>query len=59
MAYRIETFLNGYWDAQAVGRDEDNRFATEEEAETQIDALRELGDEWASAEYRVVEIEAE
>jgi hypothetical protein len=34
-----------------------NKFATQQDAWTQIGELKKLGDEWASAEYRVVEVE--
>jgi len=33
-----------------------NEFATREEAEAAIEELRKLGDEWATAEYRVREM---
>jgi transcription elongation GreA/GreB family factor len=34
----------------------ENRWATREEAEQAIEEARRLGDEWAAAEYRVVEV---
>lgn len=33
-------------------------YATIEEAESDIEAMKRLGDEWATAEYRVVEADA-
>jgi len=37
-----------------VGDPRANRFADASEAEEAIESLRDLGDEWATAEYRVV-----
>lgn len=52
--YQIETrSTTGNWDGH-VG--DGNAFATQAEAEAAIGSLRAMGDEWASAEYRVVEI---
>lgn len=41
------------WDSHLVGQ---GVFATRGEAEAAIVELRALGDEWATAEYRVVEV---
>lgn len=54
-SYQIETRgTNGQWTAN-VG--DQNRFASEAEAEQAIESLRGLGDEWAAAEYRVAELQ--
>lgn len=44
------------WSADSVGDADANRFETIDEAEQAIEALRQLGDEWATAEYRVREM---
>lgn len=60
--YRIETRAQGCrdargWTTEGVAPDmRDNRFGTRAEAETAIAELRALGDEWAAADYRVVEV---
>jgi hypothetical protein len=52
--YQIETRTkpNAGWTTYGLG--EPNEFATAEEAESAIESLRALGDDWAAAEYRVV-----
>lgn len=48
----------GHWDNSQVGSDiEDNRFATEQDAWDAIEELRNLGDDWADAEYDVREVD--
>jgi hypothetical protein len=61
MTYQIESRIPDstdvearQWSAYAVGMP-GNNFATREEAEAAIEDLRKLGEEWASAEYRVTE----
>lgn len=51
--YRVEMLDDhGIWQEDLVGSD--NFCATEREAQESIESLRELGDEWAGQEYRVV-----
>lgn len=57
MTYRIETRHNDQW--VLVQEESENWFDTREEAEQGIAELRKLGDDWASAEYRIVEEENE
>ena len=52
--YAIETLRDGAWTADGLG--EDNEFATAEAAEQMIPELRLIGDDWASAEYRVTAV---
>lgn len=54
--YQIEMFVDGAWDASAVGS-LGNQFDSEAEAKAEIEELRKLGDDWADGEYRVVETE--
>jgi hypothetical protein len=54
--FRIETLEGGAWIADAIG--DSNEFATRAEAERAIDALRVLGDEWATAVYCVAEVQS-
>lgn len=55
-AWKIEARdRNGHWDAACVASEESaNWFSSEAEALEAIESLRALGDEWATAEYRVV-----
>lgn len=56
MTYQIETQdAFGNWTDQGLGTG-DNEFATTEEAEAMIEQLRTIGDDWADATYRVVEV---
>ena len=43
----------GQWTADGIG--EPNLFATREEAEEAIEALRALGEEWADSTYDIAE----
>lgn len=53
--YRIETRDNwGNWTPDEIGNSSDNFFDSVDEAVEVIEALRALGDEWATTEYRVV-----
>jgi hypothetical protein len=53
--YEIETQLrSGEWSAEAVG--DRNEFDTETEALAAIGQLKEIDEEWAVAEYRVVAV---
>lgn len=54
--YQIETRgpASRDWTTDGIGAA--NEFATEAEAEATIEALRNLGDDWAEAEYRVTEV---
>ncbi len=59
MTFQIESrntasSLTSEWDIDGIG--EPNAFDTYEEAEAAIEELRQLGDDWAAAEYRVVEV---
>lgn len=56
-AYQIETrrSVARGWTTEGLGPG-DNRFSTPAEAEAAIAGLRALGDEWAAADYRVVEV---
>ena len=59
MAYQIESKgPDGNWLAEYVGDPDGNTFETAAEAAAYIPELRKLGDGWAEAEYRVVEISA-
>ena len=53
--FQIEsrTHRDNQWSADGIG--EPNEFTTIEDADDAIRQLQELGDEWADAEYRVVE----
>lgn len=53
--YEILTKFDGIWCADGVGNT-DNEFATEQEALDAIQDLKRLGEDWATAEYRVREI---
>jgi hypothetical protein len=54
--YKIETRDRyGNWDDN-VGTGE-NAFETEADALAMVEELRKIGEDWASADYRVVEIE--
>lgn len=58
--YRVEGWDNHakQWDVAMVADDERNAtFNTEEEALAGIESLRQLGDEWMTAEYRIVAVE--
>ena len=56
MRYQIESrtthWASREWSPDGIG--EPNEFDTEAEALAAIDALRQLGEDWAEAEYRVV-----
>jgi hypothetical protein len=60
MTYHIESHGRGRedWDRAYVEETPDaNTFDSEEEAHEAIESLRQIGSEWAAAEYRVVEDE--
>jgi hypothetical protein len=56
--YQIESLTRyGIWTDEEITDDPAaNTFETAEEAEAMIAELRTIGDEWATAQYRVVEI---
>jgi hypothetical protein len=56
--YQIQTRTesNPSWTSDGLMAIGENRWATREEAEQAIEEARRLGDEWAAAEYRVVEV---
>ena len=57
--YRITTWdsIANRWDETLIGHfPEDNVFTSIAEADAGIEALMELGDDWADAEYKVEEI---
>ena len=54
--FQIQTLDGGAWVADTIG--DSNEFATRADAERAIDALRALGAEWATAVYRVVEVQS-
>src|SRR5262245_21343198 len=52
--YRIESVDDqGNWSADVVGMEHDNQFATKADAQAAIAFLRTLGEEWATAAYRI------
>lgn len=56
VTYRIETLDGGTWTTDGIGDPEANHFTSEAEAEATICDLRKLGEDWAAAKYRVVEV---
>lgn len=60
MRYQIETRNEELWHSREWSPDVGgpNEFGTEAEAEAVIEELRKLGEDWAAAEYRVVEAPA-
>lgn len=56
--YKIESLDEaGQWDEELVGNDSAaNRFETQEAAWEMVEGLRGWGDDWATAQYRVVEV---
>ena len=55
--YQIESKDRfGQWTPEVIGDSDSNRFETVADAEAMIAQLRDLGEEWDSAAYRVVEI---
>jgi len=52
--YQIETLNANGWNADGIG--DNNEFQTRSEASEAIEALRQLGSDWATATYRVVEV---
>lgn len=56
--YEVQSRTDGgEWRSDGLG--DANEFITEAEAEHAISELRALGEDWASAEYRVVDCDAE
>ena len=57
--YRVQTRnAAGQWTTEGVANDDEAAtFETSEQAEQAIAELRELGESWASASYRVTEVE--
>jgi len=62
VSYKIETRKpyrdGGNWSDEYMGDPDLNRFSTLTEAEQAIAWFRLIGEDWASAEYRVVEVQS-
>jgi hypothetical protein len=57
MNYRIEYFDNYAQQWEPVGDNHLNQWPTLEAAEDSIKDLKECGEDWSSAEYRIIEQE--
>jgi len=54
--YEILSLNAGVWRNDILGDTDQNSFTTAEEAEAAIVELKNLGSDWAAAEYKVAEI---